>query len=91
MTSEGNFGPRAAEVNHLDTDFPDKKKRSKTFIRRQEMKSSVNIYIGKLLASFSLTGRFAKSLLLPLELVLALARADQRSLLLAAVLMWCFS
>lgn len=89
MTSEANFGPGAAEGNQLGTDLPERKQ-LRAFITRNEIKSSVNIYIGNLLASFSLTGRFAKCLLLPLELVLALAWTDQRSLFLASALMWRF-
>lgn len=49
------------------------------------MKSGVNVYPGRLLASWSLTEGFAQGLL---QLVLPLAPMDQRSL--ASALVWGF-
>lgn len=81
---ETNFGPRAAGINHLDASLPHRKQQQS--VMRARVKSCVNVYPGRLLASWSLTGGFAECLLQPLELVLPLARMDQRTL--ASALVW---
>lgn len=80
ITQETNFGPRAAGINHLDADLADRKQQGS--VTRDGVKSCVNVYPGRLLASWSLTGGFADCLL---ELVLPLAPVGQRSL----ALPWC--
>lgn len=71
----------------MDTNLPDRKQQAS--VTRDGVKSSVNVYPGRLLASWSLTGGFAECLLQPLELVLPLAPVDQRSLA-SASLAWGF-
>lgn len=83
---EPNSGPRAAGINHLDTNLPHRKQQAS--VTRDGAKSCVNVYPGRLLASWSLTGGFAACSLQPLELVLSLASVDQRSL--ASALVWGF-
>lgn len=78
--------PRAAGINHLDTNLPNRKQQAS--VTRDGVKSCVNVYPGRLLASWSLTGGFAACLLQPLQLVLPLASVGPGSL--ASALVWGF-